>query len=176
MDSRWLAFLLLKLLTFLKFSFLLEKKQFMPTIFGLHNFRKGKVKGKIGTSDKARHPSVFIDFGVYISPVIEKDNYKHNVGEIERMFRKSISDNVVGVSFLENNFILNFEVPKTGLTPGRNVYLSTQVFLKCLPETKDMTFDTLSDMMMPMAESLADSIESIVYQNEFVTNKSRRAI
>ncbi len=148
----------------------------MPTIFGLHKFRRGKVKGKIGTSDKARHRSVFIDFGVYISPVVEKDNYRHNVSEIERVFRKSISENILRVNFLDNNYILNFEVPKTGLMPGRNVYLSTQVFLKCLPETREMSFDTLSDKIMPMAESLADSIESIVSKNEFVANKSRRTI
>ena len=94
------------------------------------NIKHNTIKAKLGLTDKTNHSVFYLEGGTFITPKIELDDFTNTMNIVEKMCRKAIKSKLMSNDFLENTFLMNFEICADRMKKDKNSYLSFQYHFK----------------------------------------------
>jgi hypothetical protein len=99
-------------------------------INGNKTINHGKIKAKLGLTDKKNHNIFYMEGGAFITPNVELYDFVDVMTDVETMCKRSIKKKIFNNNFLEPNFLMNFEVCSDRMKKNKNSYLSFQYHFK----------------------------------------------
>jgi hypothetical protein len=88
------------------------------------------IKAKLGLTDKNNHNVFYLEGGTFIVPDNELEDFNNTMNIIESMCRRSIKNKLFKNDFLDDNFLMNFEICSDRMKQGKSSYLSFQYHFK----------------------------------------------
>ena len=128
------------------------------------NMEHNVFKLKIGTTNKINPEIIYFEGKAFIKPNEEMENYNRQIVEIKRKFQQSIKNTLSETKLFNNNYILDFQVAKNGISPNKKSFLSFQLLFKqkdnkSLLKLNDAKKAT-GNIMTNMLDELTNEIES----------------
>jgi hypothetical protein len=128
-------------------------------------------KIKVGTLNKYNSSTLYIESGVFVSPIENKNDYLEDTEFLEKSVNINIKNFIKQNSLYDKNYICAFELPVERMQVGKNSYLSIQCHLK---QSGDLTIDEFLDKTVNLTEKLFKEIEKSVLCSGFIVNKTRK--
>ena len=133
-------------------------------------------KIKIGTTDKKKPESVYIEIGTYISPLSKKMNYLEEISYFEKSTKAYLKNKIKENNFFEkDNFITIIEIAEERINLNKKSYLEVQMYLKNTFEFrknkifKDLSNEIYDCYVKDSTEYIKNELESLGF--EYVKNK-----
>ena len=140
-------------------------------INGNKTINHNNIKAKLGITDKSNHSVFYMEGGAFITPRIELDNFIDTMEYIEKTCRKQIQTKLRNNSFLDNTFLMNFEICSDRMKKDKNSYLSFQYHFKQKDDNND-SIVTIKKNNEDFFIDLLDELEGIL--NEFQMNVRKK--
>ena len=126
------------------------------------NIEHDFFKLKIGTTNKIKPEIIYFEGKTFIKPNEEMDNYNSGIVDIKRKFQQTIKNTLSETKLFNNNYILDFQVAKNGISPNKKSYLSFQLLFKQkngnslmkLNEAKKATGTIMSDVLNELTNEI----------------------
>jgi hypothetical protein len=121
---------------------------------------KNGFKIKVGTTNRLKPNTVYIDLGGYIIPQKDKNNYDEDVVELNKMFNKRLKSYISKSEIYDKKYICVIETAQARMKKGKKSYISMQCHLK-----QNGNFDTndiieiTKDFTVSISKELSDIIE-----------------
>lgn len=132
------------------------------------------LKVKVGTLNKERPTSIYIETGMFISPSEEKEEYKTDTDSMEKEINNDIKTFLKKNPAFDKNYICSVEIPYERMKLGKKSYLSLQCHLK---QKGGLDANNLLDTAVTLTPNLLSDIRKSVSRNGFGINKGhKRAI
>ena len=126
-------------------------------------------KIKIGTLNKEKPNSIYIESGVFITPFENKEQYKEDTDFMEKSINDNIKNFIKQNPLFEKNYICAVEIPYERIKKGKKSYLSLQCHFK---QTKGINATELVDTTMALTPSLFKEIKKSISYSGFTINKT----
>jgi hypothetical protein len=91
-----------------------------------HNY----IKAKLGLTSKKNHSVFYIEGGTFVTPTVDLEDFTEVMNTVESMCKRSLKKKLFNNSFLEPNFLMNFEICSERMNLNKNSYLSFQYHFK----------------------------------------------
>lgn len=128
-------------------------------------------KIKIGTLNKEKPNSVYIESGVFISPFEKKDGYKEDTDFMEKSINDNIKNFIKQTPLFDKNYICSVEIPYERMKVGKKSYLSLQCHLR---QTEGIDANELVDRMVNLTPKLFKEIKKSITYSGFTINKNEK--
>lgn len=99
-------------------------------INGDKNIKHEKIKAKLGLTDKKNHSVFYLEGGTFLTPKSDFEDFNQIMSIIESSCKRLIKSKLFNDSYLDNNFLMNFEVCSDRMKKNKNTYLSFQYHFK----------------------------------------------
>jgi len=147
----------------------------MKTIMSEKKVDSNFFKIKLGTLDKKNPTTMYVDAGTYITPTVEKDDYKNDIVSIEKEMKLKLKDMLKNSPTIKDDFILVTDVAIGRISKERGTHFTVQVYFK--PSDNEFqqkkTFKQLcKEYMNEYAEKLP-SYRQIIEDHGFSCNKTK---
>jgi hypothetical protein len=134
-------------------------------------------KIKIGTTDKKSPETVYVELGTYITPKLDKENYKEDINSFEKVTKTFFKKKIKNSDLCDNeNFISIIDIANERILFNKKSYLEIQLFLKNKPEFKrEKVFKTISkEIHDNYVTDSVSFIESELLKLGFVCSKRKK--
>ena len=128
-------------------------------------------KLKIGTINKKRPTTFYVEGGTFIMPV-EDDGvtYRDKMTLVYKEMTKGLS-RVVSERHLKNDFIANIDVAEDRMKVGKKTYFTFQYFLK--QNGEPLSFVEISENGQEYMKTVLDQLEYSLKENGFALSKTK---
>lgn len=99
-------------------------------INGDKNIKHEKIKAKLGLTDKKNHSVFYLEGGTFLTPKSDFEDFNQIMSIIESSCKRLIKSKLFNDNYLDNNFLMNFEVCSDRMKKNKNTYLSFQYHFK----------------------------------------------
>lgn len=130
-------------------------------------------KVKLGTINKNNPSTVYVNGSVFISPLLNKENYDYDINEIKKNFNKIIKKQLNTNNLFSNKFICDFDVRTSGIKPNKKSFLSFQYHLK-QNTLNIMKLDLLKRNANEMITLILNELEENIIEHDFSLSKSKK--
>lgn len=128
---------------------------------------------KLGTINKNNPSTVYVNGSVFISPLLNKENYDNDINEIKNNFNKIIKSELKISNLFDNKFICDFDVRTSGIKPNKKSFLSFQYHLK-QNKNNIMKLDILKNNVNQMINTVLNELEKNILEHDFSLSKSKK--
>ena len=128
-------------------------------------------KLKIGTINKKRPTTFYVEGGTFIMPV-EDDGvtYRDKMTLVYKEMTKGLS-RVVSERHLKNDFIANIDVAEDRMKVGKKTYFTFQYFLK--QNENPVSFLEIAENSQKYTENVLANLEYSLKENGFALSKTK---
>lgn len=131
-----------------------------------------RIKAKLGLTNKNNHSVFYLEGGTFITPEVELDDFNSTMQAIESACRRSIKNKLFQNSFLDSNFLMNFEICSDRMKQGKNSYLSFQYHFKQKNNTNQSIL-SIKKMHENFFIDLLNELEGYLQQHKMLLNQKR---
>ena len=128
-------------------------------------------KLKIGTINKKKPTTFYVEGGTFITPVEDETPFKYRIGEVYRAMSQGIMRITCETKNLEKNFIANIDVADERMKVGKKTYFSFQYFLH--QGVEPVSFTDIAENGDKYTKIVLDKIEYSLKENGFVLSKTK---
>jgi hypothetical protein len=139
---------------------------------GNKNIEHGKIKAKLGLTNKLNHTTFYLEGGTFLTPQDELEDFEEIMSIVESSCKRSIKDKLLNSLTLDTNFLMNFEVCSDRMKKGKNTYLSFQYHFKQKNNTNKSVF-MVKDENYTFFTNLLDDIEKELFSHNIKLSKKR---
>ena len=138
-------------------------------------------KIKIGTTDRKNPKTIYFDYGFFIEPKIEKNNYSEEIESIEtkaKMLAKIIPDRIIvepnseSRMMFKKDFIFVFDIAESRVFYGKKTYLSIQIHLK--QGDKILNFTEIKDRADSFTNYFTNELKANIDNIGFNISKTKK--
>lgn len=128
-------------------------------------------KLKIGTINKKKPTTFYVEGGTFITPVEDETPFKYRIDEVYRAMSQGIIRITCETKNLEKNFIANIDVADERMKVGKKTYFSFQYYLR---QNKNvLSFSEITDNWDKYTKTVLDKIEYSLKENGFALSKTK---
>ena len=114
-------------------------------------------KLKIGTINKKKPTTFYVEGGTFITPTEDETSIKDRIDEVYRAMSQGIMRITCETNNLEKNFIANIDVADERMKVGKKTYFSFQYYLR--QNKNDLSFSEITDNWDKYTKTVLDKIE-----------------
>lgn len=130
-------------------------------------------KLKLGTMDKTNPLVVYLEGKVFITPNEEKDSYTKDMKDIKYGLKKTIRDNLSGTNFLQNDYILEFQIADSGIKVNKKSFLTFELLLR--QQTGNvLKFSDIKKNSEPHLYNIVNSLQQNIVEHNFSLSKTKK--
>ena len=127
-------------------------------------FKNGGFKVKIGTTNRLKPNTIYIDLGGYIIPNDDKSNYDEDVYQLDKMLNKNIKKQLLYNEFFDKKYICVVETAQDRMKIGKSSYISLQCHLK---QSGNLNVNDIIDAAKIFTNDLCIKFIDIIEYNGF---------
>ena len=135
------------------------------------SFENPHFKLKIGTINKKKPTTFYVEGGTFITPVEDETPFKDRIDEVYRAMSQGIIRITCETNNLEKNFIANIDVADERMKVGKKTYFSFQYYLR--QNKNDLSFSEITDNWDKYTKTVLDKIEYSLKENGFALSKTK---
>ena len=128
-------------------------------------------KLKIGTINKKKPTTFYVEGGTFITPTEDETSIKDRIDEVYRAMSQGIMRITCETNNLEKNFIANIDVADERMKVGKKTYFSFQYYLR--QNKNDLSFSEITDNWDKYTKTVLDKIEYSLKENGFALSKTK---
>jgi hypothetical protein len=128
-------------------------------------------KLKIGTINKKKPTTFYVEGGTFITPTEDETPFKDRIDEVYRAMSQGIMRITCETKNLEKNFIANVDVADERMKVGKKTYFSFQYYLR--QNKNDLSFSEITDNWDKYTKTVLDKIEYSLKENGFALSKTK---
>ena len=128
-------------------------------------------KLKIGTINKKKPTTFYVEGGTFITPTEDETSIKDRIDEVYRAMSQGIMRITCETNNLEKNFIANIDVADERMKVGKKTYFSFQYYLR--QNKNDLSFGEITDNWDKYTKTVLDKIEYSLKENGFALSKTK---
>ena len=128
-------------------------------------------KLKIGTINKKKPTTFYVEGGTFITPTEDETSIKDRIDDVYRAMSQGIMRITCETNNLEKNFIANIDVADERMKVGKKTYFSFQYSLR--QNKNDLSFSEITDNWDKYTKTVLDKIEYSLKENGFALSKTK---
>ena len=128
-------------------------------------------KLKIGTINKKKPTTFYVEGGTFITPTENETSIKDRIDDVYRAMSQGIMRITCETNNLEKNFIANIDVADERMKVGKKTYFSFQYYLR--QNKNDLSFSEITDNWDKYTKTVLDKIEYSLKENGFALSKTK---
>ena len=128
-------------------------------------------KLKIGTINKKKPATFYVEGGTFITPTEDETSIKDRIDDVYRAMSQGIIRITCETNNLEKNFIANIDVADERMKVGKKTYFSFQYYLR--QNKNDLSFSEITDNWDKYTKTVLDKIEYSLKENGFALSKTK---
>lgn len=128
-------------------------------------------KLKIGTINKKKPTTFYVEGGTFITPTEDETSIKDRIDDVYRTMSQGIMRITCETNNLEKNFIANIDVADERMKVGKKTYFSFQYYLR--QNKNDLSFSEITDNWDKYTKTVLDKIEYSLKENGFALSKTK---
>ena len=128
-------------------------------------------KLKIGTINKKKPTTFYVEGGTFITPTEDETSIKDRIDDVYRAMSQGIIRITCETNNLEKNFIANIDVADERMKVGKKTYFSFQYYLR--QNKNDLSFSDITDNWDKYTKTVLDKIEYSLKENGFALSKTK---
>ena len=128
-------------------------------------------KLKIGTINKKKPTTFYVEGGTFITPTEDETSIKDRIDDVYRAMSQGIMRITCETKNLEKNFIANIDVADERMKVGKKTYFSFQYYLR--QNKNDLSFSEITDNWDKYTKTVLDKIEYSLKENGFALSKTK---
>ena len=128
-------------------------------------------KLKIGTINKKKPTTFYVEGGTFITPTEDETSIKDRIDDVYRAMSQGIIRITCETNNLEKNFIANIDVADERMKVGKKTYFSFQYYLR--QNKNDLSFSEITDNWDKYTKTVLDKIEYSLKENGFALSKTK---
>lgn len=128
-------------------------------------------KLKIGTINKKKPTTFYVEGGTFITPTEDETSIKDRIDDVYRAMSQGIMRITCEINNLEKNFIANIDVADERMKVGKKTYFSFQYYLR--QNKNDLSFSEITDNWDKYTKTVLDKIEYSLKENGFALSKTK---
>ena len=128
-------------------------------------------KLKIGTINKKKPTTFYVEGGTFITPTEDEMSIKDRIDDVYRAMSQGIIRITCETNNLEKNFIANIDVADERMKVGKKTYFSFQYYLR--QNKNDLSFSEITDNWDKYTKTVLDKIEYSLKENGFALSKTK---
>ena len=128
-------------------------------------------KLKIGTINKKKPTTFYVEGGTFIPPTEDETSIKDRIDDVYRAMSQGIMRITCETNNLEKNFIANIDVADERMKVGKKTYFSFQYYLR--QNKNDLSFSEITDNWDKYTKTVLDKIEYSLKENGFALSKTK---
>ena len=128
-------------------------------------------KLKIGTINKKKPTTFYVEGGTFITPTEDETSIKDRIDDVYRAMSQGIMRITCETNNLEKNFIANIDVADERMKVGKKTYFSFQYYLR--QNKNDLSFSEITDNWDKYTKTVLDKIEYSLKENGFALSKTK---
>lgn len=134
-------------------------------------FENPYFKLKIGTINKKKPTTFYVEGGTFITPVEDETPFKDRIDEVYRAMSQGIMRITCETKNLEKNFIANIDVADERMKIGKKTYFSFQYYLH--QDGEPVPFTEITENGDKYTKIVLDKIEYSLKENGFALSKTK---
>ena len=128
-------------------------------------------KLKIGTINKKKPTTFYVEGGTFITPTEDETSIKDRIDDVYRAMSQGIMRITCETNNLEKKFIANIDVADERMKVGKKTYFSFQYYLR--QNKNDLSFSEITDNWDKYTKTVLDKIEYSLKENGFALSKTK---
>ena len=128
-------------------------------------------KLKIGTINKKKPTTFYVEGGTFITPTEDETSIKDRIDDVYHAMSQGIIRITCEANNLEKNFIANIDVADERMKIGKKTYFSFQYYLR--QNKNDLSFSEITDNWDKYTKTVLDKIEYSLKENGFALSKTK---
>ena len=128
-------------------------------------------KLKIGTINKKKPTTFYVEGGTFITPTEDETSIKDRIDDVYHAMSQGIIRITCETNNLEKNFIANIDVADERMKVGKKTYFSFQYYLR--QNKNDLSFSEITDNWDKYTKTVLDKIEYSLKENGFALSKTK---
>ena len=131
-------------------------------------------KVKIGTTNKKKAETVYLQLGTYIEPKEEMQSFSNYITSFDKEIRYHVNKLINKNKDCANNFILITDIADERICKNKKSYLDLQIFIKPNNETKDKFKTLANNIYNNYAIDIMTYIENEFKRNNIECHKTKK--
>ena len=140
-------------------------------------FKNSNFKIKIGTTNKKKPSTIYINVGTYITPLNKKKKYTDTISKFEKQLKKKITNIITNNDLFGNKFIFVSEIAEDRMSVNKKSYFDLQtyysvennVLIKNNNNFKEIS-ETVKEKYIPL---LLNKITETINENELSISQNK---
>lgn len=128
---------------------------------------------KIGTVNRLDPVAIYIEGNTFIVPILEKESYVRDINMVLANFKQAVLKMLKECEFLNNNFIINTDIAKTGMKYQKASGFAFQILVKQLKEPL-YNIKEIVPMLSPLLIELISKFEDSLKEYDFENRKTKK--
>ena len=128
-------------------------------------------KLKIGTINKKKPTTFYVEGGTFITPTEDETSIKDRIDDVYHAMSQGIIRITCETNNLEKNFIANIDVADERMKVGKKTYFSFHYYLR--QNKNDLSFSEITDNWDKYTKTVLDKIEYSLKENGFALSKTK---
>ena len=128
-------------------------------------------KLKIGTINKKKPTTFYVEGGTFITPTEDETSIKDRIDDVYHAMSQGTIRITCETNNLEKNFIANIDVADERMKVGKKTYFSFQYYLR--QNKNDLSFSEITDNWDKYTKTVLDKIEYSLKENGFALSKTK---
>lgn len=130
-------------------------------------------KLKLGTTNKNNPLVVYVEGKAFISPNEEKPDYAKDMHAIKFGLQKSIRETLQNNEYLQNKYILDFQVANNGIKKDKKSFLTFE-FLVNQSVDKILKLSEIKKYIEHNIYEIVDALEQNIIEHNFSLSKTKK--
>lgn len=148
----------------------------MKSIMSEKTIKSKNFKIKIGTLNKKRPSTMYLEAGTYIKPTAVSESYKSHIVEIEKEMKLKAKEVIKTLPWIEKDFLLITDVAVNRIDTARKTHYTVQFYFK--PNQHEIvdfhkTFNQLADEFVLKYGETFPTFQDIITTHGFVCSKTK---
>lgn len=131
-------------------------------------------KLKIGTINKKKPTTFYVEGGTFITPVEEVDedlSFKDKMNNVYKAMNQGIMKLTAETNNVQNSFIANIDVADERMKVGKKTYFTFQYYLH--QDGEPISFSEITENGEKYTKTVLDNIEYSLKENGFALSKTK---
>lgn len=130
-------------------------------------------KLKLGTTNKLNPFAVYIEGRTFISPNEDKDDYAHDLSDMKRYLKTTISENIKKSNLFENRVIVDFQAAASGIAINKKSFISFTFVMK-QPQDRILSLKDLKTSSEGMINAIVNDFGEYIKEKNYVISKTKK--
>ena len=131
-------------------------------------------KVKIGTTNKKKPNTIYIELGTYITPTKDLESYKEYICCFDKNTKHFINNLIDNKKTCDKNFILITDIAEDRIETNKKSYLDLQIFLKPTNVEKNTFSYLVKDIYTNYVIDILNYIQKEFDYNDFEYHKTKK--